>query len=597
MAEIPRQDEPTVRSEPLPTPYLNLPEAGEAGVALGRAAQAVARPLQQLALEEKANHDATRVLIAETQWDKAVTDALHAPDPSPATAGAGSPSEPGFLNRLGLNAIGKGDDVLRSLADARDGIAQTLANETQRRVFLHRTAASLDVTRRQVLAHEADQGMRVRADAFKTRYDTYLNAMIRDAADPVAREIHMAEIVGPVKIEAARIGATEERQTEMLAQAASDGHAAVLSQMLEADPAGAREYYRAHRDAIFDPARGRIGSALREIDARQSAQGKADALWSQAAGDLGTALGLAARISDPELRDGTEDRLRRHAADVRTVQAEREDRDFQAADQAFRPRWDHTAIPAGLWAELPTQKRDYFLREEHWYAAGAPEMTRSGIAEDTWRDWFAYKQLSAAQKVGVDLYSRFRRKVPDSDFMQLVEEQQRYRDALNQPAPSAALTELESRSNQVENAARRAGILPWVGDSDEDQRKSFLGFQSAVSLALNDFERKNLKGERRATGDEAQPIIDRLLIRGEVPQPWYMPNPHYRLYTLSPGQAFVPFGDAGSRHGIEDQDVVVPPFWRRQVEAAIRRDGREPTDAEVTTRYLRFLESGAGGPR
>jgi hypothetical protein len=517
--------EPTVVPEPMPTPFRSGGgDVAAGGLAVAEGIRKVAGVLGAIHESEMDKANSAVVTEAFGKLTERATQIIYDP-------------QTGALSKHGVDARGVADQVERNLQDFAAQTEAGLTNQEQRRAFRGLAQRTLSEAQRELMRHElqeyetADQeSTAALLDNIRARASTRF-----DQADVVENAADEVRVLARARGE--RAGWDAAQIEDQVRKELTKLHAPVFAQLVERDPEAARTYLDDHKDDLSPEAQVQFGRAADAGNLRKRGQEKTDRLWADRHGSLDLALQDAAEIANPELRDDVESRLRQRSADQNAALAQTEAQDTALADKYFTQRGTHNDIPVSIWSRLPSDKQGYFLREERFRNEGAPEMKVSDVTDSTWNEWYAYKQLGPEQKVGVNLLTTFRRKVPDSMVMQAIEEQESYRNALQRGGDRAPeLTELQSRAQQVETAARRAGILPWDVQADETQKKDFSVFQSAADLAIRDFERNKLGGKRKATEDEAQPLIDRLLIHGEVPRPWYVPNPHFLLYTLPPAR-------------------------------------------------------------
>jgi hypothetical protein len=501
MPRVPTYDR-QVTSTALPTPYQSQAPSGAFGAQIGEAIQHAAGTVAGIVREERANADAEAITAAMASLSESEIQHLH-------------DTEAGALRVRGSAARGLAQRVGSDWTKTVGELRARLTTDEQRRQFdriaLSRTANVL----RTLETHEAAE---VERGDEETTDAAVALAVQRGAAaytDPVVVAAAEGEVRALLKARAMRSGGgiSGEMLAERTAAAVSALHAQALAQYGDTDPAGAAAYYAAHRNKLLPTARVQAEAAIRTGVRRTEAQRRVDTIWDQAGADEGRALEAARGITDVDLRDEVEARIRERSSDEQRARKLRDLELYEQADAAYTSTGRVSGIPPSLWSRLSSEAQAHFRRDEEDRRSGR-ELSWDDVSGAVLQDWIAYKSLPAEQRAQENLAVRFGGKIPRAAFLTLVNEWQSDRDAVRSAAAKkpTELTEVPI-GDQIERTAKDAGIVPRQGKAGDNQLRDLAAFDTAARSAIRDYERKALGGKRKATEEERSPILKRLAVQ------------------------------------------------------------------------------------
>lgn len=252
-------------------------------------------------------------------------------------------------DRRGSKAIGITGDVDKWFEQAGQRHGKALENDAQRFLF-DQTAAQLRQRSLQSATRYESQERRVALEtSAAAAIDGFINTAAASYADPEAIADVKDSALKRVRVQAEFNGWTPERRAAAESETLTAMHAAVLQAMVDADPAGAREYYKTNREEIAGASRAKLKELIDAGTLRAKAQDATDRIAGKGLPEA-DALAAARKISDPEERDEVVSRVK---VRYREADAARVERERQLADQA----WDIFAR-TGKVSSLPTPLLD-----------------------------------------------------------------------------------------------------------------------------------------------------------------------------------------------------------------------------------------------
>lgn len=282
--------------------------------------------------------------------------------------------------RIGQDAFSAPDDVSKEYEKTAAQIEQGLTNDTQRAAFQQIKASHWSALNTAVQTHVADQ--RQKYDAQVT--DSYLanerNAAITNYDDPqrvamavvnqgAAIEDHLNRIyhgqIPPGVLEQAKLAA------------ASATHIDVIDRMLaNGQDLTAKAYYGQVKDQITGADSTKIEKALEVGSKRGESQRQADKILAETTLTEPEAVAKARAITDPDVRDATEERVRREYTERAQAARAQRDATFQrASDQLESARGDVNQISPTDWANLTLQERSSLRAYGKQLLEGTPVKT------------------------------------------------------------------------------------------------------------------------------------------------------------------------------------------------------------------------------
>ena len=152
----------------------------------------------------------------------------------------------------------------------------------------------------------------------------------------------------------------------------------------------------------------------------------------------------------------------------------------------------------------------------------------------------------------------------DGEFKELVNLQTSLRKG-----DDTAAKEFQSNQDIANGALREIGINPTPKPGSNDAKK-VVQFKKTFGDQLKIFQQRQ---GRVPTNDEAQSIVDNMIIKGKVKDSGYFWDDTKRAYELAPGEA------------IEIDPTEIPVRERAQIEASLRKRNIPVNDENVTKTY------------
>lgn len=372
--------------------------------------------------------------------------------------------------------------------------------------------------------HEQRETETYLQDTAEAHQELAVSSAYRNAENP--DRLAEGYAVGLKAVALANRGASPEVLTAKRQAFDESFHAAVVVSHVNAERLdAAREYFKAHEAELAGSATGeRVRRELKSADFRARGQREEDRIVGAFPGNYERQLESARRIENPELRDLVIARLDARKAQDDEAEAQGYSDLVSSAEEHFKRSWSHRAIPNAVWAKLRLREQNAFLKLEARRAAPAggadPEFTPE-IAQK----WYAWKQAAPAERARTNLFLEFYGRVPRTMYTGMVEEQQTLLDAQRglqssgrpYDVPDPKLTEVQSVDEQIRTTARTNKIIPWAGDLEASQAQDMARLTTAFQRELQAFELGELKGQRKASPQERQAILDRLMLPVRAP--------------------------------------------------------------------------------
>lgn len=372
MPTVPYISQPRVGLNPLPNARVN-PSApieafgggiaaqqpdlsGPANVA-GEVSQQNALERQRIRSEAALEADQIAVTKATSVTQNGVNDFMHGPD--------------GLLNRQGNQAFTIDQEAYDKYGELVSNVRSNLTNDRQRAVYDKYVQNGWDAIQSQTVPHIAAQRKVFDKESTDAAILAAKNAAIAAPLNPVVVEQSVTTAMAVRASQAQRLGLPDEEKKNIVADAASDIHLAVIQSILSSPTNPSRDlmasaYFDKHKDEL-------VGKDL--VDAErltkaQSLEGEsvrlADQIILQAKDDENKQLELAAKIENPMIRVKTEERLSflatKHAAANRVVEQKAA---FDGYTMLEHNNWDTTSVPQSMrekmglahWENLVTAAR------------------------------------------------------------------------------------------------------------------------------------------------------------------------------------------------------------------------------------------------
>jgi hypothetical protein len=239
----------------------------------------------------------------------------------------------------GTASYGAVNDVQKAWQDGTSKISMGLANDDQKVAFQGHASSEWNSLNAVVQNHVSNQHRIVAGQAVNGYTAQQGEKALLNASDPSpAGQMAVSEAVANTRAAIMQYGDSQGQDptyTKVHAdEAVSKIHGAVLTRMLGSvgdgeQPTMAAQYYALHKDEIVGPEAARFDGLIAKKSVEGTAQQQADVIKKQSM-TLSDAMTQAGMIQDPNVRDKTEERLRRSFADdatnARQVREQRVDR-------------------------------------------------------------------------------------------------------------------------------------------------------------------------------------------------------------------------------------------------------------------------------
>lgn len=454
--------------------------------------------------------------------------------------------EASVSERRGQNAWGVTGEAEKWWEDKTQDYMDGLENDAQREALRTTVAPLRDRSLTAIGNHESHERAIATEEATKASIAGSISLAASHATDPEARDVARDDILKRIQALSLANGWSPERREFEVRKDLTALHTEVLANLVDLDPAAARDYLDKHRGEIDGAKLDDLEQLVKRGTLRERAQAGADEIM--AAGLTRTdALDRARRKYTGDVRDEVVTRIRQRYAER---DAARQQAEADAADQAWKIFAD-----TGTVASLPTElvgrldgRTLISLRKEE-------QARRDG--SDVSTDWDLYlKRTDEA----VDNPEAFVRRDLRQDFGSLAPTQRRELIRLQQELRASPMnsTDMATLSQQLSNAH---DLLQITGTKNAEDRGQF---DSAVTNAVQ-AEADRLG--RKLSYDERQQIIDRYMIEGSVPGRIFSHGRrYYEVYGTDEAARFT---------------ADIPEVDRAQIVEALQAAGYEATEARI----------------
>lgn len=415
MPQVPYSSQPSIRVEPLPGRGINPNAPREAfggGVAsqglpdLSGVANAATGEMQErhrIRLEETAKANQIATTHAYGALTVGVNDILHGPD--------------GLLNRQGKDAFTIDQEAYDRFGKLEADIRSQLGNDDQRAVFDKAVINEYSQLDSQVQPHIARQRKVFAAQGTDALVTAKRNEALLSPDNPAIVENSIAIQQAAIGDNLRLNGAPDEEIAVAKAQAASSTRLGVLETMLNSDrDLTAAAYFDKHRTEF-------VGKDLQQAERltaagsiRGASQRQADAIVLTTH-SLTDAVNQAHAITDPRIRDETEQRIRRHFADQASDLRQEREQAFQQASGILEQTGNFDKIPLSVRTKLTPEENGALQRRE--------DQIRHPKTQTDWDTYNSLMNMSAISDVTREQFkdtdlTKYRGKLADSEFKQLL---------------------------------------------------------------------------------------------------------------------------------------------------------------------------------
>lgn len=508
--------------------------------AFGRNAQAVMKGGQELtanalAMQERENAD--KIFQAETEIKDAYLK-----------------FEAQARERRGEAAKGLTVDTDKWWLESRDKYRETLENDAQRRIFDQSVAKLSLASRSSMSEYEGVQRRESLRASATASINTSINFAAANANDPQAINIARNDITKRAAALSALDGKGEEWGKEFAAEKLTQLHTNVIQNLVDVNPAAAREYYTKFKSEINGTAHDQVDKMLKTGGIKSTSQKFADSVIAEGI-DEPTALKRARETFDGEEETAVVQEIKTRFAERAQIR-ERDQR--TAADTA----WGIFAR-AGRINAIPTNVLDAMdgkdlaaLKKHALEVAGVEKLPKTD-----WNRYYELRQMATSDPQAfqkLDLRREFG-SLGKSEREGLIDLQAKVKDPKEVKNAATLDAQLSNMHDQ----------LGW-GSSDKEKKGVF---DRVVMDAID--------AEQRARGkelnyQERQQLIDRMIVEGKVvgSRPRFLPDRGGRFYEFAntpDAEKFEP------KINDTDRATITSRFEKRH--------GRKPTDAEITDTY------------
>lgn len=490
MPRVPRRTGPSVSTAPLPQVRrpTSAPEGAFQGIDVTPIAQLAADRFEK----EREKADSLVLLDADNQLDRLRTDI-----------------QTRASQRRGKDAFGVTQQADEEFRLGASKIAESLASDDQRVRFQRAVGdkgAALYTAMEEYTTREMDR--------FET--ETTLAALgnrVSEAiASPQNASMSLADLRATIEEASARRGLSDEAKGALTLEWTTKLHAGVIDAMLVAGKdQEAAEYYKSAKAEIEGSAQSQIQKALDTSSVLGEGQRRADTILGSKPNITRTdAFDLARKITDPEVRQETEQRL-----DIefrRRDQAASEDyralygRAFEYAERGQKP-------PGPIWAKLEPEHKENILRFLRAEASGESIRTDPGVYYGLLNRAAGLNERGEPDPRELTKFLNepllaYRTALDETDFQAIVRLQTELRSRTADPV----MLKAHRTALQVENSALALMGIDPNSNRGKDQKKVAI-FRRAVEEQADAWKRANNKEE--IPNGELQKIVDGLLIGGD----------------------------------------------------------------------------------
>jgi hypothetical protein len=472
----------------------------------------------------------------------------------------------GALTRLGESAFNLGSDVGEAFDKFAGEQRNALSNDRQRLAYDDLTFQRRQQIMVRVLNHEDSEIRRFHQGELAGAIQNSQQLAGLNANDPR----RVADELDNIKTSAAQLAASRglgpDEMQASIAQAVSDTHLLVISGLLSSgQDINARTYFKEFRGEIAAEKAATIEEALQVGSTRRASQIAADAITADKTKTLTEALEEAGKLADPSVRDDVESRIKGIYQVRREVERqEREDRVRTHAENIDRiMRSALNAIDAKGALDLAITPVDWSLLtapERNTLESYAKRVQGGGEVET---DLVTYYNLMTRAADQPDTFSGdnlllYINKLGKTEFKQLTEIQASIRKG-RQAEADKQLDDFRTETQVINNTLGSMGVDPGTLKNN------------ATVARVHQMVGERVQALARLTGkrvgnDAVQKIVDEIVSTSYTVDGWIW-DTQKPLITIKAGE--------------------IPSTDRKQIEEALRQEGRAVTDDAVLDLFIR----------
>lgn len=535
-------------------------DGGRSLAQVGQAAQQVLSTAIQIEDEARKKGNQLAVLEADQKLSSLETGLLYDRDS-------------GAMNKKGKDAFGLPDQVFESYDKGSDEILNGLANEDQKDAFRRMIISRRGDIDKQLQRHISREGQKYDSEVTDSYIANERNAALQNFHDTNRVDLAVARQKSAILDHADRNGLPDEWVKLKTQEVQSKTHSGVINRIVDGgEDLQAKAYYEKYKDQLTGEDQQRVEKVLEAGLLRGESQRQSDQIWQTASEDLGTALDKAEKIRDPKLRDETVRRLRQKQANKDAAMKAREDNNFMTASEYVKdaPGVDpRDAMPPSKWEALTLQQQSALRK----YNANPTNNSK------VWLDFLDKNPAELANMSRAEFEQKF---WVNFDSSHRTRAENMWKEA-SEGIDNPKLTNTLTFKDRVDNTLRGAKFVDpskSKGKFSDKEAEIYNGFEQAAAQAVEQFERTELAGKRKATGQEVQKILDDMVVKKVfVDKNWLWSDP------VKPA-ALITEDDKGSAYVPIKQ---VPQKDRNAIENLMTSKGRRVNKDKVERAYAAFL--------
>lgn len=547
-----------IRQQNLQAPQAQLETRGVQK--LGQAAQGLIQNAIQIEDKERQKANQLAVLEADQKLSALETRLLYDKDS-------------GAMNVKGKDSFGLPDTVMPSYDKEVDVILNGLANDDQKNAFKRSVMARRGDIDRQLQRHISREGMQYEDQLTQSYIANEQNAALKNFHDEGRVGLSIDRMRASITQYADRNGLPQEYVKQKIQETESQTYSSVISKILDGgDDLAAKAYYEKYQDRLTGQDQQKVAKLLEAGTLAGESQRQSDSLWDKSGEDLGMAMQKAEKIRDPKLRDETMRRLRQKQNDKQASIKAAEDNNFMAASEYVKdnPAADpKDSMPVSQWESLTLQQQQALRK-----------YTNNPQNDDKkWMDFFDKSPQELAGMSRADFEQKYWVHFDSSHRTRAEKMWKDASDGIENPDVTNAVT----FKNRVSNTLRLSGMIDQtktLSKLNDKEAQLFRQMEQEAASRLEDFEKNELAGKRKATGQEVQKILDDMVTKKVFVDKNYLwsdpVKPAALLTTDEKGIAYVPLKQ-------------VPQGDRNSIENLIKSKGGRVSSDKVERAYAAFL--------
>lgn len=527
---------------------------------IGRAAEGLIQSAIQVEDEARRQGNQLAVLEADQKLSEIETRMLYDKDT-------------GAMNRKGKDSFGLPDEILPEYQSQADSIMESLANDDQRAAFRKSVMSRKKDINNQLYRHMSREGMEFDDQLTKAYVANEYNAALKNFHDPDRVDMAVERNRAAVTQWADRNGVPADLKKQRIQEQESQIYSGVIGKIVDGgDDLAAKEYFKKYKDKLTAADEQKISKLLEEGSLRGESQRRSDEMWQKSGEDLGQAMAKAEKINDPKLRDETMRRLRQKQNDKQAAITASQNQNFMDASEFVKgnPAVDpQDSMPVSVWNSLTLQQQQS-LRKIN---------SNPKNNDKIWLDFFDKSPQQLANMPRAEFEQKYWVHLDSSHRTRAEKMWKDASEGVDSPDTTNALT----FKNRVDNTLRQSGFVDLTKSRrklNDKEAKIYTQFEQEAAERLEDFERNELAGKRKATGQEVQKVLDDMITKKVfVDKNWLWSDPVKPAALITndeKGDAYIPIKQ-------------VPQKDRNAIENLIKSRGARVTNEKVEKAYAAML--------